>query len=189
MQNELLRKIIHLLTSLIPVIYLISMNKEQMSFLCISLFMLFLAGDLLRIYVIQLGRIFDKVFGKLLRPAEKEKKLTGATYLLLGFSIVAVFFEKEVAVISMLILSVCDSLAAIVGRSFGRRKWFGKTVEGSLTFFLATLFITGFFNDKFGINILGAALLTVVELLSGKLNDNLTIPIVSGLFFTFARII
>jgi len=157
-----------------------------MSVFCISLFVLFLSGDLLRIYVTQLGQIFDKIFGNLLRPAEKNNKLTGATYLLLGFSVATIFFEKEIAIISMLVLAVCDSLAALIGRKYGRRKWFGKTVEGSITFFIGTLFITQFFSDNIGINILGAALLTLVELVSGKLNDNLTIPIVSGLFFTFA---
>jgi len=187
MQNELIRKAIHLLTAVIPLFYLYYLEWEQMSVLCISLFVLFLLGDILRIYVTHLTQIYEKIFGKLLRPAEKGKKLNGATLLLLGYAIVTVLFDKQIAVIAMLILAVSDSMAAIIGIKFGRKKWFGKTMEGSLIFFIITFFIAGIFSANIGVNILGAALITSVELFSGKLNDNLTIPIVSALFFMLAQ--
>jgi len=187
MQNELIRKSIHLLTAIIPLIYLIYLDREQMSVLCISLFVLLLVGDILRIYITQMTQFYEKILGKLLRVDEKGKKLNGATLLLLGFSIATVLFEKDIAIISMLILAIADSMAAITGMRFGKRKWFGKSVEGSLAFFVTTFIIVSYFSNDTGINILGAALITIVELLSGKLNDNLTIPIVSGLFFTLAK--
>jgi len=186
MQSELIRKTIHLVTAVIPLMYLFYLDREQMSVFCISLFILFLLGDTLRIYVTHLTQIYEKIFGKLLRSAEKGKKLNGATLLLLGFSVATILFEKEIAILAMLILAVSDSLAAIIGMKFGRREWFGKTMEGSLAFFITTFFITGFFSDNIGIITSGAALITGVELFSGKLNDNLTIPVISGLFFTVA---
>jgi len=187
MQNELIRKSIHLLTAVLPLIYLFYLDREQMLLLCISLFVLFLLGDILRIYVTHLRQIYEKIFGKLLRTDEKGNKLNGATFLLLGFLVSVILFEKNIAVISMLILALSDSLAAIFGRQFGKNKWRGKTLQGSTAFFITTFLISGFFNDNTGINILGAALITIVELISGKLNDNVTIPVVSGLFFTLAK--
>lgn len=187
MRSELIRKTIHLFTVVIPIIYLYYFNREQMSVICISLFILFLLGDILRIYITQLRQFYEKILGKLLRPDERGKKLNGATLLLLGFLLVTILFEKEIAIISMLILAVSDSLAALVGLSIGKIKWYGKTLEGSLTFFIVSFLIMSYFTDKTEINFFGAALLTIVELASGKLNDNLTIPIVSGLFFTFVK--
>jgi dolichol kinase len=187
MQNELIRKAIHLLTATLPLIYFFYLDREQMSLLCISLFVLFLVCDLGRIYVTLLRQIYEKIFGKLLRDDEKGNKLNGATFLLLGFLVSVILFEKNIAIISMLILALSDSLAAIFGMQFGKNKWHGKTLQGSSAFFITTFLISSFFNDNTGINILGAALITFVELISGKLNDNVTIPVVSGLFFTLAK--
>ena len=135
MRNEVFRKAIHLLTAILPVIYFLYLDREQMSFLCISLFILFLLGDILRIYVTVLRQIYEKIFGKLLRADERENKLNGATFLFLGFSVAVILFEKEVAVISMLILALSDSLAALFGMQFGKKKGHGKTIHGSIAFF------------------------------------------------------
>ena len=187
MRNEVFRKAIHLLTAILPVIYFLYLDREQMSFLCISLFILFLLGDILRIYVTVLRQIYEKIFGKLLRADERENKLNGATFLFLGFSVTVILFEKEVAVISMLILALSDSLAALFGMQFGKKKGHGKTIHGSIAFFITTFIISSIFNDNTGINIIGATLITFAELVSGKINDNVTIPLVSGLFFTLAK--
>lgn len=186
-KNEVLRKIIHISTAIIPMLYFYYLNREQISILMIFLLLLILTGDILRIYVTKLGQIYENLFGKLLRPSESDKQLNGATMLLFGFTLAVLLFKKDIAIISMLILALSDSFAAIAGKSFGRIKLQGKTLEGSVTFFLITWVVAGLFNENTGINVLGAALITVFELYSDKLNDNISIPLFSGLFFTLAK--
>ena len=129
LKNELIRKSIHISTVIIPIIYYYHLDREQMSFLCISLFILLLIGDILRIYITLLTQIYEKILGKLLRSEETGKRLNGATLLFLGFSISVLFFEKEIAIISMMILALSDSIAAIVGKSYGKKYRLGDLIR------------------------------------------------------------
>ncbi len=187
LKRELTRKIIHLITSLIPLAYFYYSSEEQILVLCISLFILFLVGDILRIYVIQLRQIYEKIFGKLLREHETEKSLNGATLLFLGFTLAILLYEKNIAVIAMLLLSVSDSLAAIVGKSFGNHRFFNKTLEGSLAFFISAFIIILFFYDKIFLGLITALTMAIVELVPNKINDNIVIPIMAGLLLSLAN--
>ena len=52
------------------------------------------------------------------------------------------FFSKEEVILSMLITSISDPLAAIFGIKFGQIKLFNnKTLEGSFIFILSTFLI------------------------------------------------
>ncbi|KAA3617492.1 MAG: phosphatidate cytidylyltransferase [Calditrichaeota bacterium] len=187
-KTELARKFIHISTSIIPLVYYYMATKEQILVLCISLFLIFLVGDVLRIYVTKLRQIYEKVFGMLLRKNETGKTLNGATLLFLGFLLAVVLFEKNIAVVSMLFLSVSDTLAAVAGKLFGKYKIFNKTIEGTAAFFLSAFIISLFFYDK-PILGFGVALATaIIELVPLKINDNITIPLISGLLFTIAKI-
>ena len=85
------------------------------------------------------------------------------------------------AIASLYILIICDATAGIVGSSWGRIRIFGKTLEGSLAFFVAGMIVIAFTmrdNLLWGtLAVIGAAL---VELIPTGLDDNLTIPLVAG---------
>ena len=112
-KQELIRKSIHIATSVIPIFYLFILNREQIIILCISLFIFFLTADISRIVIPGLKQIYEKIFGPILRTVEKGKKLNGATLLFLGFMISVILFEKQIAIASMFLLSLSDSLAFI----------------------------------------------------------------------------
>lgn len=186
-KNEFIRKLIHISTVIIPLSYFYYLEKRQASILCIGIFLIFFFADLFRIFVTQMKQIYENILGKLLRLGETGKKLNGATLLFLGYALTTLIFEKEIAVISMMILALADSSAAIIGKSYGKKKIFNKTIEGTVAFFIVTFLVSIFFYDNIGAIILAAILISVFELFSGKLNDNISIPIFSGIIFTLVK--
>jgi dolichol kinase len=186
-KRELVRKSIHIITSIIPLVYYYYNQKDQILILCVSLFILFLTGDLLRVYVIKMKQIYEKVFGKLLREKESGKGLNGATLLFLGFSITILLFERNIAIVAMLFLSISDTVAAIIGKSFGRIKIFNKTFEGALAFFVSAFIISLIFYDRVILGLLIAIIMAIIELAPIKINDNITIPLATGILFTLAN--
>ena len=94
------------------------------------------------------------------------------------------------------IVVFADPAAALIGTYLPIRKYtvFGnhKSVAGSGAFFVVSFFLSYFLLNKAGINantillsLLHAALLTIVEAISPKGSDNLTIPVFSVLFLYF----
>jgi dolichol kinase len=73
-----------------------------------------------------------------------------------------------------------------VGKWIGKIKIFGKTLEGSMAFFLSSLLIVWSYPqlNRFpgSLAALGA---TLIEVLPIKMDDNLTIPIVAGAIMFF----
>jgi len=187
LKKEIARKSIHFTTSILPFAYFSLAQKEQILVLSISLFVLFLIGDILRIYVTQMKQIYEKIFGSLLRENESGKNLNGATLLFLGFSVSIVLFEKNIAIIAMLFLAISDSVAAIVGKRFGKHRIFSKTFEGALGFFASAFIISLIFYDRIIFSLLIALIMAIIELVPLKINDNIVIPIATGLLFTLAN--
>ena len=83
------------------------------------------------------------------------------------------------AAVSFIILG--DIFSALVGRKYGLVVFGDKTLEGSLGFFVACLLaiavIPGF---PLVIGIAGAAIATLVEALDLAIDDNLSVPLISG---------
>ena len=119
----------------------------------------------------------------MLRDYELNGNLTGATYLLFGYLLTVLLFPMEIAVCAMIILSVGDSFAAIVGKSFPIWNIGGKTLSGTLSgifvSFLFSLFVVP--GLPIMVILVGAVFGMVVELFSNRLNDNFLIPVLSGL--------
>lgn len=186
LKNEIIRKTIHISTAVIPLYYLYFGTKNQLVFVISTLLVLFLAADISRIYFIQLSQIYEKLLGNLLRPEEKNKSLNGATLLISGFFIAVVFFEKQTAIILMLFIAIADSMAAIVGKSIGRISLFNKTLEGTITFFIAACLISLAMSENLVSSLFVGAFTALIEVLPIKINDNIAIPIAAGSFYAIA---
>ena len=110
----------------------------------------------------------------------------GSTYFLFSSLLVILLFPKPIAIASLLILVLSDTSAALVGRGIGKVSFWGKTLEGSMAFFICSLLIVWIYPnlDRFpgSLAALGA---TLVELLPIPLDDNLTIPLVAGAIMFF----
>jgi dolichol kinase len=186
---ELVRKTIHLCSLSIPIAYAF-LPRLTMLYLLIPITILFAATDAARLYVPAFGAFYHRLFGWLLRTHEREKgsgRFTGATFVLLSACISIATFPKVVAITAFSILIVSDTVAALVGRKFGTVRFFRKTVQGAAGFFVSAVIVVMLAPKVSGnpaeylAGICGAAVGTVVESLSGSLDDNFTIPIIVGL--------
>jgi dolichol kinase len=91
----------------------------------------------------------------------------------------------------LLILSIADAAASLVGLRYGRLRFSGKSVAGSGSFFLCALGILWIvLPAPAGVLVGGAAFATVVEAVPSaklgpfELNDNLMVPVLTGLFLS-----
>ena len=187
--QEVIRKAIHLTSSLIPLSYWFLFERDITLQIVIILALGFLTVDYLRLKSTAIGKMFMRVFGLALRSHEKQK-LTGATYVFTG-SVVAIFlFPKGIAVPALLILSISDTLAALIGIPFGKHKFLKKSLEGSAAFFISTLLILGiYFPETLLINIFVATIVTLAEAYPMNLDDNFLIPILSGVLLSLASLL
>jgi dolichol kinase len=142
--------------------------------------------------------IVDKFFASIMREEELSGtlKLSGVSYMFLGFFISAVLFSKGLAIASFLVLIVSDTLAAIVGKQFGSGDKNDKSVEGAGAFFVSSVLIGAlaytiwpYEAGFFGI-ILASFSASAAEYYSKNLgiNDNLVIPLTFGLTISFISI-
>lgn len=189
-KDELVRKLIHLCSLSIPIIYYFITKEAAIIILGILTFVA-LVIDLSRYFSSGFGKLFYKIFGFLLRKHEidnRKKNLNGATYVLLSALISVIIFPKVIFITAFTILIISDSLAALIGRKYGKHKFLSKSLEGTLTFFVSASIVV-FFTPKidgivteYVIGIIAALIGTFAENLSfGFADDNLTIPLSIGL--------
>lgn len=125
-----------------------------------------------------------------------DRRTAGAVWFPLGVAgvFVAAGERSDLYVIPILVLTLADPAAAVVGRAPGtHRLWLGhgaKTVEGTLAFFLvacvclfvALRFTTSLHPVESLARAIGiAALLAVVELVSPAGSDNVLVPVAAFL--------
>ncbi len=190
-KNELIRKSIHLSSSIVPVLYFFTDRDTAIIILAIFSFIL-VAIDILRRHHKPFKRFYLKYLGQILRGHEKEGDMeifTGGTYITVAFLICVLIFPKPLAITSMFVVIFCDSLAAIVGKSRGRHFIMSKTLEGSLAFFLSGVIIillTPKISDsvsEYYIGFFSIFLSTIFELIPTSIDDNLSTPIFFGLVY------
>ena len=188
-KDELFRKLIHLTSLSIPIVsYFIP--TETAAIILGILAALALIIDLGRYLHPEIGKIFYKYFGFLLREHEldhKKKNLNGATYVLISALISVLIFPKVIFISAFSILIISDSLAALIGRKFGKRKFLSKSLEGTLTFFVSACIVilftpkVGGFFEEYLIGFIAAFVGAIIENVSFKLvDDNLSIPLSVG---------
>lgn len=188
-RDELFRKLIHLTSLSIPIVYYF-ITEETAAIILGILTVVALILDLGRYIHPKVGKIFYNIFGFLLRKHEldhKKKNLNGATYVLISALISVLIFPKVIFISAFSILIISDSLAALIGRKFGRRKFLSKSLEGTFTFFVSACIVilftpkvSGYF-EEYLIGFVAAFVGAIVENVSFKLvDDNLSIPLSVG---------
>lgn len=189
-RDELVRKLIHLFSLSIPIIYYFIPSTTSISILIgLTIFALVVDGS--RFISESFANIFYKFFGFLLRKHEldkKKKNLTGATYVLLSALLCALIFPKVIFVTAFSILIISDTMAALIGRKFGKIKFLRKSFEGTLSFFISASIVVLFTPKvdnlllEYIIGIVAAFVGAIVENISyGFADDNLSIPVSVGL--------
>lgn len=105
------------------------------------------SADLLRFYSPSFNQIYIKFLGALMRESEV-RGWNGVVWYLVGTITVLSIFPKDVATLSILLLSWCDTAASTFGRAWGRytpRIRRGKSLAGSLAAFLVGAVSAGLF--------------------------------------------
>jgi len=116
------------------------------------------------------------------REHEMKGDFTGAAYILVTACLVIAFYDKPVAVACLVFIMVGDSAAALIGRKFGKHKYGRKSIEGSLAFCVSAVLMAFVLPElPLYIGIIGAVVATVTEALSTRIDDNASVPLVSGL--------
>jgi dolichol kinase len=182
---EIKRKIVHLATLIVPVGFALTSEKTVILFL-IPFFLALLLVDLIRHFHSGMASLFRKYFfGRVLRE-EEGITFMGSTYFIFSTILTILLFPKSIAITSILILILSDTAAALVGKWIGKIRIFGKTLEGSIAFFLVSFFIVWTYPNlnRFS-GSLAALGATLIEVFPIRLNDNLSIPLVAGAIMFF----
>ena len=182
--REVYRKLIHISSSSIPISIFLFGKINVLPWL-IFFALLFPLLDYIRRYALFLKKIYYYLFGFVTRKHE-ENAFSGATWVFIGSAVTLLLFDEKIAIISLLIMSLADSAAAIIGIKFGKTKLFNKSLEGSCAFFLVSASILLIITDINYINIFFIAFISTLSelLISVRLNDNLYIPIITGLLLS-----
>ncbi len=141
--------------------------------------------DLVRLRLPVLGERLYTFFAPVLRGGEASR-ITGATYFLIGSLVSVLAFPRDIAILAILFLSLGDSSAAIIGIWKGRVRLWGKSLEGDAACLVVCLAISLLFASISGrpaltVALVGAVFAAIFQALPLPINDNLTIPIGSGL--------
>ncbi len=189
-KRESLRKIIHLAFLIIPFSYhYLFSNRKTFLFFLVPLTMLSLIIDISRLKHPTIKRIFNDLVGILLRKHELND-FTGATYMMISSVFCVALFPADIAFISLAFLAIGDTLAAVIGVRFGKRKIpkTDKSVEGTLACFIGTFLFAIFFINSI-IALTGALVASIAEVSKISIDDNIKIPIASGIMMSVVKLL
>ena len=181
--REISRKVIHIFNIIIPLFHIyIFKNKIHM--------IIFLSAMVIFCFFIEIFRNQDsfisKFFGKylsfMMRSFEKQGSLTGSTWVFVGALITIILVPHPFSLLALFFLAFGDTLAALVGMKFPFIKIGNKTLSGSFACFIMCVFIGAVLDFEINseIVLIGAFTATITELMSTKINDNISIPVLSG---------
>ena len=181
MARELRRKSIHLLGLVFPILYIFTTRHTAITTVGVLL-AIALASELLKAFLPAFRDIFMRIFSPMLRSQEQKGGLTGATYYLIGSFLCILLFDKTLAIVCLCFLTLGDLCAALIGKQWGRIKLFSrKSLEGSLACFIVCAAVALLIGLHPIVALVGALVATLIELLPTGVDDNVTIPLISGL--------
>jgi glycerol-3-phosphate acyltransferase PlsY len=190
--NTLKRGLFHIFGGLcIPIVALFLPRMVFIILLCVVTF-IFLAFEIIRLRAPRINTWFLSFFKPLLRRKEASR-LTGTSYMLIASLIAFLVFQRDIAVLALSFVAVGDAVATIVGKWIGKKKLFGKTLEGDLACFVSCVLI-GLVLCHTGLDIPLLAVLagsigaSIMEALPLPINDNLTMPLFAGLVMTVMQL-
>lgn len=210
-KHEVLRKSLHLSIGVFTMwLYTLGVHQTQIIAPLVTLFGIIFTNDYIRLRNPELNQRICERWWFLIRESEVNL-YNGTLYFLVGLVIVFSLFPKDISLMSVLLLSWADTAALTVGRAYGKytpKISKGKSVAGSLASFatgvVSCYVLYGYFVPQYQhVNSVGDIMWTpetsklnlhVYAVLSGLiasvsefidlggLDDNFTIPVLSGGF-------
>ncbi len=131
-----------------------------------------------------------KVFGPVAHPHEAYR-INSATWFAFALLFLVLLNVPVASAVALAALGFGDPAAAIIGRRFGRTRLMnGRTLEGCLAFAgvgaVASIAVLGVVEPQLTlgqtvlVSVLGASAGSLAELVSLRIDDNLTIPVAAG---------
>ena len=192
---HILRKLWHMSTGAIGLFIFLNSGQSQ-NFWATVILLIALGGfsmDLVRNKVPVLNKLVIKFMGPLMRRSEKDG-VSGLPFYALGVSLSLFFYSKDIAIVSTMFLVFSDPLSSFFGVLYGKDKILpNKSLQGAVAGFFTCYLITLFYamnTSELGTHLLIFAIVSGVigsasELVSAfNIDDNLTIPVISGLGMT-----
>ena len=170
---EVKRKLFHLISVplwLIPVLFL----PKELAIILMLLVLLINLAILLKVGEARLRWLYSLVYS-LERDKNFNKPAVQALWLNVGVLLSFLLFGK-CAVPGIIVLAVGDTFSTLVGMKYGKRKILGRSLEGSSAFILSSfLVLIPFYGYTHALvfSLVGS----LAELLSKKVDDNLSIPL------------
>ena len=178
--REILRKLFHLYQ--LPVIFGYIFLRYQFSeriaiFALVILLMIILEFEILRL---EWKVNFPDPFG-IMRKSERNRA-TGMLYMILATIVVFAVFDFRIALTALLLTVFGDLVSAIFGMQYGKRKIKnGKSWEGFFAGLISNILVAVILLWGFPlVGISMAVTASIVEFITYKLDDNLTVPIFSA---------
>lgn len=186
--SEVRRKLVHLVALLIPVGYYFFPSEPQAKAILLGCMIVAIVIDTFRLGEPRYRNLLHSLSGELIRPGEKAN-LLGSTCLLISAAITVFLFPKPIAVAALCFLIIGDTVAALVGRRLGRIHLFGKkTLAGSLALFASAFAVASVIPGlETRTAWAGAIVAAVAEALPVPVDDNFSIPILSGIAMVLAE--
>ncbi|TCD48808.1 diacylglycerol/polyprenol kinase family protein [Chlorobium sp. N1] len=188
LRYEIARKAIHLSSLAIALIYC-HIERELALTLLVPLFLGFFSVDLLKNFRGPVADWYHGTFGSMLREHELEGErihMNGATCITLSALLLVLLFPKIIAITAFSMVAVSDTMAALVGKTFGRHRFGHKSLEGSGAFFLSALAIVAVvpnIDPMAGVTMAVTGTLAeafVFRIAGFRIDDNLTIPLTAA---------
>lgn len=192
---HILRKVWHISTGSLGLFTFVHSAQSQ-KFWAILVLCIAIAGfamDFIRNRIPAINKLVIKMMGPLMRRSEKEG-VSGLPFYALGVSLSLFFFSRDIAIVSSMFLVFSDPLSSFFGVLYGKDKIMpNKSLQGAVAGFFTCYLITLFYamnTTTLGTHLLVFSIVAGVigaasELVSAfNIDDNLTIPVLSGLGMT-----
>jgi dolichol kinase len=190
MKGEILRKMIHYSSASISIGYYYLDKTIVLVILGILLLFMFFV-EFVKYKHAGLYDLYMKYFKHMLREHEYEKgrfRINGATWVILSCIICILLFPKLIAIMGMLMLSLADSTAGILGRLFGKKQYApNRSYLGTAVFFIMGLIVIAvtpkytYSLNEYLIGFAAVVITTFAEAFNLHIDDNFTIPFAGSL--------
>ena len=192
---HILRKLWHISTGSLGLFLFVTSEQSQFFWACLimGIAVAGFAADFIRNRIPSFNKFVITMMGPLMRRSEKEG-LSGLPFYALGVSLSLFFYSRDIAIVSSMFLVFSDPLSSFFGVLYGKDKILpNKSLQGAVAGFFTCYLITLFYamnTTTLGTHILVFSIVAGVigaasELVSAfNIDDNLTIPVLSGLGLT-----
>lgn len=189
------RKLWHMSTGVLGLILFFRSEQDSTiwGYGVLSIALLGFAADYLRQKYPFFNKWIIRLMGPLMRKSEREG-VSGLPFYALGIALSLLFYDKNLALISIMFLIFSDPISSFFGVLYGKDKILpNKSLQGFVAGFFTCYLVALFYllnANVGGVNVLIFSLVGGIigagsELISAfNIDDNLTIPVISGLGLT-----